>query len=238
MKSLSSLLLALLFLTACVSHRSARYSPAPESVASSSRSSEGYSEVRARQAVPDQTRTGGDVGDPQKRLIIHNARLTVVVENPDSANVRLTKLAAATGGYVASLGNQHSTIRVKAEQLPYALAEIGKLGRIADKVMYGNDVTEEYTNYQIRLDNATRARARYLELLAKAENVEAALKVEKELERLSVEIEMLEGKIKHLSHLAEFATINIHFREKVKPGVLGYVAVGLYKSVRWLFVRG
>ncbi|MCE3260047.1 MAG: hypothetical protein K0S12_1688, partial [Bacteroidetes bacterium] len=25
---------------------------------------------------------------------------------------------------------------------------------------------------------------------------------------------------------------------KVKPGVLGYVFIGLYKGVKWLFVRG
>jgi hypothetical protein len=87
------------------------------------------------------------------------------------------------------------------------------------------------------LDNASNARKRYLELLAKAETVEAALKVEKELERLNGEIDSLEGKINQLKHLSEYSTITVYLEEKVKPGILGYVGIGLYESVKWIFVR-
>ncbi|MBK6622314.1 MAG: DUF4349 domain-containing protein [Saprospirales bacterium] len=101
----------------------------------------------------------------------------------------------------------------------------------------GQDVTDEYTDYQIRLDNARKARERYLELLAKAENVEAALKVEKELERLNETIDLLEGKMTRIDHLSEFSTITIALKERKNPGLIGYIGIGLYYSVKWLFVR-
>jgi hypothetical protein len=82
-----------------------------------------------------------------------------------------------------------------------------------------------------------KARERYLELLEKAENVQAALMVEKELERLNGEIDMLKGKINRLEHITEYSSITVYIKEKVKPGIIGYVFVGLYKGDKWLFVR-
>jgi len=82
-----------------------------------------------------------------------------------------------------------------------------------------------------------KSRERYLELLARAENVQSALLVEKELERLNSEIEFLKGKLNKTSHLVDFATLTISIKEKVKPGLLGYVGIGLFEVVKWLFIR-
>jgi hypothetical protein len=84
---------------------------------------------------------------------------------------------------------------VKSEHLNDAIKEISELGKVQGKSLSGQDVTEEYLDFQIRLENAEKSRERYLELLAKAENVEAALKVEKELERLNGTIDLLKGKM-------------------------------------------
>jgi hypothetical protein len=100
------------------------------------------------------------------------------------------------------------------------------------------DVTEKYMDMGIRLDNAKKARVRYLELLARAENVEAALKVEKELERLNGEIDVIEGKLKFWDHRFEYSIIQISYTEKKKLGILGWVGLGLYQTVKWLFIRG
>lgn len=118
-----------------------------------------------------------------------------------------------------------------------AVTDITILGKTKSKTISGDDVTEQYTDFQIRLDNAYKARDRYLELLAKAENVEAALKVEKELERLNGEIDSLEGKLKRFKHLSAYSTITVYMEEKVKPGILGYIGIGLYQAVKWLIIR-
>jgi hypothetical protein len=40
-----------------------------------------------------------------------------------------------------------------------------------------------------------------------------------------------------MSHLTEYSTININLEQKEKLGILGYVFVGLYKGISWLFIR-
>ncbi|MBL4577871.1 MAG: DUF4349 domain-containing protein, partial [Flavobacteriales bacterium] len=90
----------------------------------------------------------------------------------------------------------------------------------------------------IRLDNAEKSRKRYLELLNMANTVSQALLVEHELERLNQTIDLLKGKINRMSHLTAYATITINLKEEVKPGVLGYMGIAIYHSVKWLFVRG
>jgi len=172
-----------------------------------------------------------------ERKIQYSAFLTLRVEKPDTANVYIEKIAKKYNGYVNEIGTYRTIIRVKNTNLDDAINDISALGKVRNKDIIGQDVTEDYLDYQIRLENAEKARKRYLELLAKAENVETTLKVEKELERLNETIDLLKGKMNRMNHLSEFSTITIDLKEKKKPGLLGYIGIGLYHTVKWLFVR-
>lgn len=172
-----------------------------------------------------------------ERKIIYSANLTLSVDNPNSTNSTLKQIANKYEGYFNEIGTYRTVIRVKSDYLNEATDEIATLGKVESKSLSGRDVTEEFMDYQIRLENAQKARDRYLELLAQAENVEATLKVEKELERLNEKIELLKGRIKRINHLSDYSTISIQLKKKKKPGILGYVSLGIYHSVKWLFVR-
>lgn len=171
------------------------------------------------------------------RKIIYSAYLSLIVDNPDSTNVYIEKIAKKYKGYVNRIGTYQTIIRVKNDLLNKAINDISTLGKVRSKNIIGEDVTEDFFDYQIRLENAEKTRKRYLELLAKAENVETTLKVEKELERLNEKIDLLKGKINRINHLSKFSTITINLREKKKPGVLGYIGMAIYYSIKWLFVR-
>lgn len=173
----------------------------------------------------------------EEKKILFSAFLSLKVENPDSANFYIKNIAKKYDGYASQIGTYQTIIRVKSDSLNSALKAISNLGKVESKNISAKDVTDEYTDYQIRLENAEQARKRYLELLAKAENVEAALKIEKELERLNEKIDLLKGKISRINHLSEFSTITIELKEKKKLGILGYVGKGLYYTVKWFFVR-
>jgi hypothetical protein len=174
----------------------------------------------------------------QDRKVTYNASVEMSPKSADSVNARLMGIAQRYGGYILNTGPQSASIRVRAADLNKALEDIARLGKVKNQRIWGEDVTEEYTDLEIRLDNMKKTRARYLELLQKANNVNETLDVEKELERLSREIDLLEGKLNRLSHLTEYSTIDIRYYSKPKPGPLGYVFIGLYKGVKWLFVRG
>jgi hypothetical protein len=175
---------------------------------------------------------------PGERVVQYAATLELKVREADSTNVHLRAIAEKHQGYVVSLADGRSVIRVKQPELAAAVDEVAALGKLRSKAFKGEDVTEQYVDLTARLENARRARERYLQLLQQAENVQAALAVEKELERVNGDIESFEGKLNKLTHLADMATITVQLQEKEKLGPLGYVFVGLWKGVRWLFVRG
>lgn len=171
------------------------------------------------------------------RMMIYNASITIEAKNPDSVSIRVAEIAKKHKGYVLSTSNNETTIRVLSSSLNEALNEIGTYGKVTNKNITGTDVTDEFTDYQIRLENAERTRKRYLELLEKAINVDETLKIEKELERLNGQIDLLKGKMNRINHLVDYSTIKVYHSKKVKLGVLGYAFIGSYKAVKWLFVR-
>jgi len=188
--------------------------------------------VSPQQSVP----TTAPVAD-KSRVVLYDASITLLLKAPDSLNKKLPLLTKKYDGYVMTVGDNLSTIRVPAAKLNDVLQDLAALGKVKARSLSGQDVTDDYTDYTIRLDNAEKARLRYLQLLEKAENVEAAVKVEKELERLTGEIDLLKGKLARFDHLAAFSTVTIHLEKKHKIGLLGYPFVGLYKGIKWLFVR-
>jgi len=171
-----------------------------------------------------------------KRLVIFDAEIVIEASKTDTIHKILIDIAKKYNGYVLLSSNIKSSIRIPAHNLDNAIEDIDKLGKIIHKNVKGSDITNEYNDLEIRLDNAEQARQRYLELLKKAENVEAALKVEKELERLNGEIDLLKGKLNRLAHLSEFSTISVTTKRKTTPGPLGYFFVGVYKFVEKLFI--
>ncbi|MCC5944343.1 MAG: DUF4349 domain-containing protein [Bernardetiaceae bacterium] len=172
-----------------------------------------------------------------ERKIIHSANLTIVANEPYEVGKSLGQIAEQHNGYAMEIGTDRAIIRVESSRLEDALIAIEALGKVKHKSLSGRDVTEEYTDMQIRLENAEKSRQRYLELLDKAESVEEILQVERELERLNTVIEQLKGKMQSIEERSDFATITVNLRERKKPGLIGYVGLGLYHSVKWLFVR-
>lgn len=180
----------------------------------------------------------GRMGDENMdKKIIYSTTLNLTVKIPDSANVQIGAIAKKYNGYVQQSGTEMCIIRVEEKSLKAAENDIALLGKVESKSSSGQDVTGEYLDYTIRLENAQKARDRYLELLAKAENVQSALLVEKELERLNETIELMKGQMNRIDHLAAYSTITVYLKEKKKPGVIGYIGIGIYKAVKWLFVR-
>lgn len=172
----------------------------------------------------------------KQRIVSSSVSIELAVENEDTATARIKSSAAAAGGYIVSTTSTGVIFRVPAAETDRFITFLAGIGDIRNKNMSGQDITEEYYDIQTRLENAESARKRYLELLAKAENVEATLKVERELERLNGEIETMKGKIARMKELSSMTTISVNYTSKTTPGPLGYVIVYLFKGIRWLFV--
>lgn len=171
------------------------------------------------------------------RKIIFSASISLSVKNLDTTNVYLQKIAKKYEGYAQEVGTYSTTLRVKSTSLEQAIREIEELGKVKSKQITGTDVTEDFLDCTIRLENAEKSRQRYLQLLEKAEDVQGMLLIEKELERLNGTIEKLKGKINRINHLSDYSTITIKLYKKEKLGILGYAFAGVYYTIKWLFVR-
>ena len=171
-----------------------------------------------------------------ERLLVYNAYLTLKVKEQEGVSEKINAIAKKMGGYILDLNESRVRFRVLKDSLEVALSASAKLGEVIHQEINGMDVTEQHTDLSLRLDNAKQSRQRYLHLLEKAEKVSDILLIEKELERLLYTIEKLQGQINKLDETIAFSTVTISIQEKVRPGPLGWVFVGLYKAVKFLFV--
>lgn len=179
---------------------------------------------------------GSEFRASEERLVISNAYLSLESAHPDTVHERLAELAVKYRGYIVNSSETATTLRIPITGYHDLIAEIEKLGKVKDKNLTGQDVTEDYRDLEIWLDSAEKSRQRYLSLLDKAEKVEEILSIEREIERLNREIEQYKGKLQRMAHLVQYATITVNTIDEIKPGPFGYLVYGLYKGVEWLFV--
>ena len=185
----------------------------------------------------DNNKSDTDIVSEQTKVIIYNARFNIETDNLEKTSKEISAIAPVYSGYIVSAGNYRVVFRIPSDKFESAIKDLEKIKGITSKNIYSEDVTDAYRDTELRLDSKIKARDRYLDLLKRAENVTAALSVERELERLNGEIEAMKGKLKQLSHLARYSTITVSIEEETKPGPIGYIFMYTWKGIKWLFVR-
>ena len=172
----------------------------------------------------------------QERMITYTASIELSVKNPDETRERLSEQVAENNGFITRVTENTVVARIPSENMDNYLVHARTLGTIVNETISGNDITDQYRDNVIRLDNLRNIRNRYLALLDKADTVSDILSIEKELERINTEIDIMEGRIRHAELSVTYSNITIRFREKAKPGPVGWIFYGLYRGVKWLFV--
>jgi hypothetical protein len=149
----------------------------------------------------------------ERELIIYTARVTMAVYQVDQGVLAVEKIAQDSGGYLATKQDRAITIRVPRARFQDTLAKVDKIGDVLHRDVQAQDVTDEHLDLEIRIKNARAMRARLQDLLAKA-NVKEALEIEKELHRVTEELERLEGKLKLLADKIAYSTITVAFEPR------------------------
>lgn len=170
--------------------------------------------------TPDQAVTpstdGANAVVPRKPMLLYEAHLGMAVFRTQENLDRIEQMAVKAGGYLVNRGTNAIQVRVPAPDFESTLQKILALGDVHRREIKAEDVTAEYTDIAIRLQNAQAVRERLEQLLASAKNVEEALKVETELGRITNEIERMKGRLKLLQELAAFSTISVEFTERTQ----------------------
>lgn len=146
------------------------------------------------------------------RLMIYTGRFDVLVGNVEDAVTRYLELVEGAGGYLERRDDGDVTCRIPAARYFGLIERIPSLGQVLSKSLEAQDVTRQVMDLEIRLENAEVSRKRLIDLLAKATETEAILKIEQELRRLTVEIEQMKGSLTHLRDQIAYSTLQVVFR--------------------------
>lgn len=176
---------------------------------------------------------------PLDRKIVREARLTLVVSDEEEFAEKLDRIeaaAVAAGGYSVLRSNSSITVKLPTERLGEHLEAARDLGEVKDESVSATDVSEEHVDLGVRIENARRLRDRLRELAAQGASVSEILEVERELARVTTELERLEAQMRLLENRTTFATLTVRLVTPSSPGPLGWIFYGMWKGLRWLFV--
>ena len=158
-------------------------------------------------------------------MLIYSATLQLAVFETKKAMDAAEKLARDTGGYLVRRDMRSITFRVPSVKFQATLDQVLTLGDVLHRDVSVRDVTEEFFDLQIRMRNLEAMRDRLEELLKRAQKVEEALAVERELERVAGELERLKGRVKLLKELVAFSTISVQFQPRAVDHIGSNVAL-------------
>ena len=185
------------------------------------------------------------------RIVIRNADLSIVVDDPTVALDAIVKMAERMGGFVVnsnlyktntSSGNEvpeaYITIRVPAESLNAALAEIKNQTSdpskdVLSENVSGQDVTKEYTDLNSRLKNLEDAETQLRRIMEEATKTEDVLNVFNQLTYYREQIEVTKGQIRYYEESSALSAISIRIqaKEAIQPiTVAGWTPVGVARD--------
>jgi hypothetical protein len=177
------------------------------------------SEASARPATPPPAADAPATAPAERRQVIYSAAFRVVVADVSASIRSVIELSEKLGGYMQEVAGTSVTVRVPASKFDEAVSAIEKTGEVVDRQLKASDVTEEMRDLRIRLDNAEKLRQRLLDILAKSQKVEDALKVEAELARVSEQIDQAKGRIRYLESQIAMSTIRVDYSPAARPNL-------------------
>lgn len=145
-------------------------------------------------------------------LLIYTATIHLSVFEVERTQASIVEAVRAVGGFVQLQNDRQLTIRVPAAEFRTVLPQIEQLGDVLHRNVEALDVSEEFRDLGVRLQNALAVRDRLQLLLAQATNTEQALNVERELERVALVVEQIRGRMQLLGDRIAYSTVTVMFQ--------------------------
>ncbi len=164
--------------------------------------------------------SGEDKGSAHdSAMIVYTATITMAVYQVQPNLAMVERIAKEQGGYLSVRTDNKITVRIPRAKFEPTLAAIEKIGDVLHRDVTAEDVTDQYVDLEIRIKNARAMQTRLKQLLEKAA-VKEAIEIEKELARVTEELELMEGRLKLLKDKIAYSSITVVFegRGATLPG--------------------
>jgi hypothetical protein len=129
---------------------------------------------------------------------------------------KVIDVAESLGGHIAGRKDQSVQIKVPSASFREAMTKIEAIGGVVNRSVTADDVSEEFHDLEVRLGNLRGTRTRLQEFLGKANGIQDMLTVERELERVALEIDRIEGRLEFLRTRASMSVISVALTPKPK----------------------
>ena len=185
------------------------------------------------------------------RKLIKNGSFTIETLNYEKTVAAIEQLVESCGGYIqnsnvngtgaATYGKGSQlryatyTIRIPAEgfgNFEYALASCGS---ILKRNVNVNEVTDYYYDSEARLKSLQTQETQLLELLEKADYLDAIIQLQKELSNVRYQIESLQGTLRRLDNQIALSTITIYVSEVTEPTITTEAPKTLGQRISYTF---
>lgn len=185
---------------------------APASPAGAKTESQGHAPAKGKEGAAEVAQSLG---------IIYTGTVAIRAKREEFPKTidRVVDLAESLGGAITARSDQSVTVRVPSQAFRKAMSGMEDVGAVENRNVTAQDVSEEMHDLEVRLQNMRATRKRLEEFLAKATNIADTLTVERELERVAVDIDRIEGRLAFLKAHTAFSHITVNLLEKPKEVV-------------------
>jgi len=234
---LIAIIISALALTSCAARMASPDYAMSESYDSSKAAYEGVMQEAPMTApAADSVSTGGMtnavVETTTDQMIVKNASLSILADDPMKTQADIMQLAADMGGYTV-YSNSYQTYTSSGAQVPYASVTIrvpaDKLNDALDAIkemtgdpaefvtnesVSGEDVTQAYTDLASRLRNLEEAEKELSAMYEKATDAEDVLAIYNQKMQVSEQIEVIKGQMQYYEDASATSSIAVEIAAK------------------------
>lgn len=174
--------------------------------------------------------------DTISKKIIKNGDMEIAVANLLEAKKRVADIIKKNKAYLQSETFRNSDtseninliIRVPHQNFDEIVNSFSKgIGSVEAKTIKAEDVTEEYTDVSIKLENKRIYLEKYREMLKKAATTKDMLEIQENIRALEDEINVAEGRLRFIDDSVNYSTLEVLlFKEKARSSATSKIGFG------------
>jgi hypothetical protein len=170
---------------------------------------------------------GAELPDAEEseKMIIRNADLTIQTLNLDETYNKLIAKLYELGGTIHTEQTEktdfsayaNAVLKLPPENLDAFLAYAEQCGKVTQKNITSEDITAQYIDTEIRLENKRRNLEKYYEYLDEAYNSEDVIMIQREIDQITADIESYQGQLNYWSRSVAESQVNVQIRQLQDP---------------------
>lgn len=149
---------------------------------------------------------------PLTQKMIYSSYLELETRDLKETQSKVLDLMKSLQGFLESQTSHRIAFRVPAQNFEKAVEQLMLLGKVIEKKIFTQDVSEQYSDIKRRLFIAEKSKARLVEMLEKAKEIKEKVRIIEEMKRLTQEIESYKNSLATLDSFVNYSFIEVVFK--------------------------